>query len=94
MHASPSLRWPPPPRLFQSFFKYAPSLTATSSFPTFSASDTAESHFDSAAMNIVGVMGAISGEKEQQLRLIVEALVVRKISVEEAFLGFSGLFLT
>ena len=74
---------------------FATPLTAIPSFPTFSASDTAESHFDAAVIsNIVGAMGAISGEKEQQSRLIVEALVVRKMSIEEAFLDFGGFSLT
>ena len=69
---------------------FATPLTAIPSFPTFSASDTAESHLDAAVINIVGAMGAISGENEQQSRLIVEALVVRKMSMEEAFLDFGG----
>jgi hypothetical protein len=80
---------------------FATPFTAIPSFPTFSASDTAESHFDAAVINIVGAMGAaISGgdggeEKEQQQsRLIVEALVVRKMSIEEAFLDFGGFSLT
>ena len=74
---------------------FATPLTAIPSFPTFSASDTAESHFDAAVIDIVGAMGAISGEKEQQQsRLIVEALVVRKMSIEEAFLDFGGFSLT
>jgi hypothetical protein len=79
---------------------FATPLTAIPSFPTFSASRTAESHFDEAVINIVGAMGAaISGngdaEKEkQQSRLIVEALVVRKMSIEEAFLDFGGFSLT
>jgi hypothetical protein len=69
-------------------------LTAIPSFPTFSASDTAESHLDAAVIDIVGAMGATGGEKEQQSRLIVEALVVRKMSMEEAFLDFGGFSLT
>ena len=76
---------------------FATPLTAIPSFPTFSASDTAESHFDAAVINIVGAMGAAisGGEKEQQQsRLIVEALVVRKMSIEEAFLDFGGFSLT
>ena len=73
---------------------FATPLTAIPSFPTFSASDTAESHLDAAVINIVGAMGAISGEKEQQSRLIVEALVVRKMSMEEGFLDFGGFSLT
>ena len=74
---------------------FATPLTTIPSFPTFSASDTAESHFDAAVIDIVGAMGAaISGEKEQQSRLIVEALVVRKMSIEEAFLDFGGFSLT
>lgn len=79
---------------------FATPMTAIPSFPTFSASDTAESHLDSVVIDIVGAMGAISGggggggEKEQQSRLIVEALVVRKMSMEEAFLDFGGFSLT
>lgn len=75
---------------------FATPFTAIPSFPTFSASDTAESHFDAAVIDIVGAMGAISGEKDkqQQSRLIVEALVVRKMSIEEAFLDFGGFSLT
>ncbi|KAF8811267.1 hypothetical protein BYT27DRAFT_7231739 [Phlegmacium glaucopus] len=75
---------------------FATPMTAIPSFPTFSASDTAESHLDAAVIGIVGAMGAISGgEKEQQQsRLIVEALVVRKMSMEEAFLDFGGFSLT
>ena len=78
---------------------FATPLTAIPSFPTFSASDTAESHFDAAVIDIVGAMGAAisgsGGEKEQQQsRLIVEALVVRKMSIEEAFLDFGGFSLT
>ena len=79
---------------------FATPHTAIPSFPTFSASDTAESHL--AVINIVGAMGAAissggggDGEKEQQQsRLIVEALVVRKMSIEEAFLDFGGFSLT
>jgi hypothetical protein len=77
---------------------FATPLTAIPSFPTFSASDTVESRFDAVVIDhIVGAMGAISGgeEKErQQSRLIVEALVVRKMSIEEAFLDFGGFSLT
>ena len=76
---------------------FATPYTTIPSFPTFSASDTAESHFDAAVINIVGAMGAAvsGGEKEQQQsRLIVEALVVRKMSIEEAFLDFGGFSLT
>ena len=73
---------------------FATPLTTIPSFPTFSASDTAESHLDVAVINIAGAMEAISGEKEQQSRLIVEALVVRKMSMEEAFLDFGGFSLT
>ena len=74
---------------------FATPMTGIPSFPTFSASDTAESHLDAAMIKIVGGMGPISGEKEQQQsRLIVEALVVRKMSMEEAFLDFGGFSLT
>ena len=72
---------------------FATPMTAIPSFPTFSASDTAESHLDASIINIVGAMGSISGEKAQS-RLIVEALVVRKMSLEEAFLDFGGFSLT
>jgi hypothetical protein len=73
---------------------FATPLTTIPSFPTFSASDTAESHLDVAVIDIVDAMGAMSGEKEEQSRLIVEALVVRKMSMEEAFLDFGGFSLT
>lgn len=64
--------------------------TAVPSFPTFSALSTGESHLDvdAAAIGIVGALDA-DGKKEQP-RLIVEALVVRKMSVGEAFLDFGG----
>jgi len=78
---------------------FATPMTAIPSFPTFSASDTAESHLDADVISIVGAaMGAIAGgdqkEQQQQSRLIVEALVVRKMSMEEAFLDFGGFSLT
>ena len=73
---------------------FATPLTVIPSFPTFSASDTAESHFDESVINIVGAMGAGGGGEQQQSRLIVEALVVRKMSIEEAFLDFGGFSLT
>ncbi|CAA7262482.1 unnamed protein product [Cyclocybe aegerita] len=74
---------------------FASPKTAVPSFPTFSASTTGESHLDVDA-TVIGIVGAMSanGEVEQQPRLIVEALVVRKMSLEEAFLDFGGFSLT
>ncbi|KDR73128.1 hypothetical protein GALMADRAFT_251691 [Galerina marginata CBS 339.88] len=74
---------------------FASPTTAHPSFPTFSASSTGESHLDvdAAAIGIVG--GALGGDGEaEQPRLIVEALVVRKMSLGEAFLDFGGFSLT
>ncbi|PPQ81805.1 hypothetical protein CVT25_013642 [Psilocybe cyanescens] len=70
--------------------------TTVASFPTFSVSSTGESHLDvdTSAIGIVGALsGGENGEKEQP-RLIVEALVVRKMSLGEAFLDFGGFSLT
>ncbi|KAF8181622.1 hypothetical protein BJ912DRAFT_882213 [Pholiota molesta] len=76
---------------------FATPMTAVPSFPTFSATSTGESHLDVDAAAISGMVGALmaddEGEKAQP-RLIVEALVVRKISMEEAFLDFGGFSLT
>ncbi|KAF8154808.1 hypothetical protein B0H34DRAFT_783861 [Crassisporium funariophilum] len=68
---------------------FASPTTALPSFPTFSASSTGESHLDAAVIGIVGALKEMSGEREPP-RLIVEALVVRKMSLEEAFLDFGG----
>ena len=76
---------------------FASPTTAIPSFPTFSASTTGESHLDvdAAAIGMVGaLMAHKAGEAAEQPRLIVEALVVRKISLEEAFLDFGGFSLT
>ncbi|KAF9473388.1 hypothetical protein BDN70DRAFT_885904 [Pholiota conissans] len=76
---------------------FATPMTALPSFPTFAASSTGESHLDIDTAAINGMVGALvadgEGEKAQP-RLIVEALVVRKISLEEAFLDFGGFSLT
>ena len=65
--------------------------TAVPSFPTFSAHSTGESHLDvdAAAIGFVSALEADGGKKEEP-RLIVEALVVRKMSLGEAFLDFGG----
>jgi len=68
---------------------FASPKTAIPSFPTFSAEFKGESHLDVDAAAIASAMGA-----EGQPRLIVEALVVRKMSLEEAFLDFGGFSLT
>ena len=69
---------------------FASPTTAVPSFPTFSAHSTGESHLDvdAAAIGFVSALEA-NGKKEEP-RLIVEALVVRKISLGEAFLDFGG----
>ncbi|KJA17683.1 hypothetical protein HYPSUDRAFT_1009056 [Hypholoma sublateritium FD-334 SS-4] len=76
---------------------FASPTTAIPSFPTFSALTTGESHLDVDAA-VIGMVGALmvhkEGEEVEQPRLIVEALVVRKISLEEAFLDFGGFSLT
>ncbi|KAF8965475.1 hypothetical protein BDZ97DRAFT_1658927 [Flammula alnicola] len=66
--------------------------TALPSFPTFSAESTGESHLDvdAAVIGIVGALGATGNGEKEQPRLIVEALVVRKMSLGEAFLDFGG----
>lgn len=76
---------------------FASPTSAVPSFPTFSALTTGESHLDVDAA-VIGMVGALiahkEGEEVEQPRLIVEALVVRKISLEEAFLDFGGFSLT
>ncbi|KAF9043067.1 hypothetical protein BJ165DRAFT_1612256 [Panaeolus papilionaceus] len=66
------------------------SPTTAASFPTFSALTTGESHLDvdTTAIGIVGALAAEEGKEET--RLIVEALVVRKLTIEEGFLDFGG----
>ncbi|KAF9552848.1 hypothetical protein CPC08DRAFT_698271 [Agrocybe pediades] len=79
---------------------FASPTVTTPSFPKFAPSSTGESHLDVDA-TAIGIVtsalgaenGTISGEKEQP-RLIVEALVVRKMSLGEAFLDFGGFSLT
>lgn len=69
---------------------FASPTTAVPSFPTFSAHSTAESHLDVDAAAI-GVVRALEADgKKEEPRLIVEALVVRKMSLGEAFLDFGG----
>ncbi|PPQ69343.1 hypothetical protein CVT24_001639 [Panaeolus cyanescens] len=65
-------------------------ITTAPLFPTFSALTTGESHLDvdTTAIGIVGALTAEGGKEET--RLIVEALVVRKMSIEEGFLDFGG----
>ncbi|KIM43419.1 hypothetical protein M413DRAFT_443360 [Hebeloma cylindrosporum] len=69
---------------------FASPTTAIPSFPTFSAHSTGESHLD-VDTTAIGVVSALEtvGKKEEP-RLIVEALVVRKMSLGEAFLDFGG----
>ena len=64
-------------------------------YPTFSPTSTGESHLDvdPVAVKIAGELKSSSpGETEvdDRPRLIVEALVVRKMSLEEGFLDFGG----
>jgi len=68
---------------------FASPKTTLPSFPTFSVELNTESHLDVDAVAIANALGA-AGEP----RLIVEALVVRKMSLEEAFLDFGGFSLT
>jgi hypothetical protein len=69
---------------------FASPTTAVPSFTTFSAHSTGESHLDVDAAAI-GVVRALEEDgKKEEPRLIVEALVVRKMSLGEAFLDFGG----
>ena len=69
---------------------FASPTTAVPSFTTFSAHSTGESHLDVDAAAI-GVVRALEADgKKEEPRLIVEALVVRKMSLGEAFLDFGG----
>lgn len=65
-----------------------PSPSAGSLLPTFDSSTTGETHLN---VGFVPDTGAVS---LGQTRYIVEALVVRKMSLEEAFLDFEGFSLT
>lgn len=63
--------------------------------PMFAPTSSAESHLDvdPAEIKIVSSLasGNEQGEEQQEMsRLIVEALVVRKMSIDEAFLDFGG----
>jgi len=77
----------------------SPTITAPS-FPKFAPSSTGESHLDVDTTAIGIVTGALAGKtcaeggEKEEPRLIVEALVVRKMSLGEAFLDFSGFSLT
>ncbi|TEB27922.1 hypothetical protein FA13DRAFT_1736099 [Coprinellus micaceus] len=84
----------------------SPVTSKLHSFPTFASSFTAESHLDvdpavvqlasaTARVTIEGgakelVNGDNGDEEDEKPRLIVEALVVRKMSLEEGFLDFGG----
>jgi len=69
---------------------FASPTTAVPSFATFSEHSTGESHLDVDAAAI-GVVKALEADgKKEEPRLIVEALVVRKMSLGEAFLDFGG----
>ncbi|KAF9531380.1 hypothetical protein CPB83DRAFT_809035 [Crepidotus variabilis] len=68
--------------------------TGLPSFPTFTGT-SGESHLDVDAAAIAGAIGVDVNEGAEddlgvEKRLIVEALVVRKMSLEEAFLDFGG----
>lgn len=85
---------------------FAPPTTTTSfsSFSTFPATPGGESFLNVPALSSVfpttssGAGSATNGGKAENVkgetRLIVEALVVRKMSLEEAFLDFGGFSLT
>lgn len=78
----------------------SPSTSKLHSFPTFAPSSIGESHLDvdpdvvklAAGLNATAIHD--SAEKveddDEKPRLIVEALVVRKMSLEEGFLDFGG----
>ena len=84
----------------------SPVTSKLHSFPTFASSFTAESHLDvdpavvqlasaTARVTIEGgskeVANGVDGDEEDEKpRLIVEALVVRKMSLEEGYLDFGG----
>ncbi|KAJ2919448.1 hypothetical protein MD484_g1051, partial [Candolleomyces efflorescens] len=62
------------------------------SFPKFAPYTTGESHLDvdPAAVKLAGAIGGSPSEDGEKPRLIVEALVVRKMTLEEGFLDFGG----
>ncbi|KAF5310057.1 hypothetical protein D9619_010583 [Psilocybe cf. subviscida] len=67
--------------------------------PMFAPTSSAESHLDvdPAEIEIVSSLAGGNeqeGEQQGKSRLIVEALVVRKMSIDEAFLDFGGFTLT
>ena len=76
---------------------FVPPKTPSAPYHTFvvDPNTRTESHLDvdTDAISVVGALGD-SGIAEEQPRLIVEALVVRKMSLEEAFLDFGGFSLT
>ncbi|TFK24554.1 hypothetical protein FA15DRAFT_669413 [Coprinopsis marcescibilis] len=68
-------------------------LTAKrTSYSTFPSTGLTESHLDvdPVAVKLAGAMRSTSSEDDEKPRLIVEALVVRKMSLDEAFLDFGG----
>ncbi|KAF8908211.1 hypothetical protein CPB84DRAFT_1767607 [Gymnopilus junonius] len=82
---------------------FAPPVTPSAPYHSFSAASKfsvqTESHLD-VDTDAIGIVSALEGSSDGggegvgQPRLIVEALVVRKMSLEEAFLDFGGFSLT
>lgn len=76
----------------------SPTTSKLRSFPTFAPSTTGESHLDvdtdivklAAGVGSISVQESNGAPEDDKPRLIVEALVVRKMSLEEGFLDFGG----
>ncbi|KAJ2933366.1 hypothetical protein H1R20_g3740, partial [Candolleomyces eurysporus] len=71
---------------------FGPPSSTKGSFPKFAPYTTGESHLDvdPAAVKLAGAIGGSPSEDDEMPRLIVEALVVRKMTLEEGFLDFGG----
>jgi hypothetical protein len=66
-------------------------FTAKPGLPSLPTFTTSESHLDVDPAAIAGAVGVTSVDDEKEYKtLIVEALVVRKMSHQEAFLDFGG----